>query len=97
MCVFVSVQRMFHSLPDSQATTKTVPLPVTMETVLFHFFSPMYAASHFLSIHLVALSFFSIYCPPCLLFLVCLFISSCKPIVYALVHMHLYVLQASVY
>lgn len=57
VCVFVSVQRMFHSLPDSQATTKTVPLPVTMETVLFHFFSPMYAASHFLSIHLVALSF----------------------------------------
>lgn len=40
---------------------------------------------------------FSIYCPPHLLFLVCLFISSCKPIVYALVHMHLYVLQASVY
>lgn len=63
----------------------------------FSFFSPMYAASNFLSIHLVALSFFSIYCPPCLLFLVCLFISPCKPIVYALVHMHLYVLQASVY
>lgn len=40
---------------------------------------------------------YSVYCPSCLLFLVCLFISPCKPIVYALVHMHLYVLQASVY